>query len=773
MGAYRSHISRMHKELDQIPNPQAFFQEFDYDTDEMDGGNEGVDQKKIITAQYFLNLETEHRLTQSALNYVITGTETFLSEYSQVLRRSYADVLEEHGHDSSILSNVTPDPSVMLQDFQTTHLRRKFYSNYCRFIPSTGVLLGTKMLRKKGQIKPIEIRAQFVPFKLSLQALIDLPEIQHFIKYPHESRGELMKDICDGSFIQNHPIFSQDKSALMIVANHDDLDLCNPLGVHVKKNKQAAFYYTLGNIPPQYRSRLHTIQLIGLGKTRYIKEFGGAALLKDFVDGIEELRTTGIELKINGQKRTFRGDLIIVPCDTPAAAWLGGFKEGVAHAKKGCRTCEGTQHDMRTRFTPNDFVLRNSEEHKERCDHLSALSKKARKHWSKFWGVNFTSPLIKITSSLSDLLPHDPMHVLLEGIVPYEFALCLYEFILVKKYFTLNWLNSQIANFPFQGTDISQKPVKIEIKQLTTSFKLKQTSAGMLTLSFILPQIIGSRIPDDDKHYKNMVRLIHIVQLGTCPYATTDTAGELEQLIAVHHYTFVELYPKQSVTPKFHYLVHFPRQILQFGPLRTQWVMRYEGKNGFFSRYVWKNFKNLEYSMADKHQLSMCCKMLAADGSSSSNFLYLGDIVEEGVIINFDDLNMANLKQQFQDKCQSMHIAVPFPLTVYECHKVNIHGHVYIPGFCLLFSWNEFIPKFVVIRKIIVLDDRKFFLCQVLQTVTFHWKLNSYEVTEEFPENNIVIHHLDLENPWPLHLHIHDNKKLIVNRYCHFTEYID
>jgi len=36
-----------------------------------------------------------------------------------------------------------------------------------------------------------------------------------------------------------------------------------------------------------------------------------------------------------------------------------------------------------------------------------------------------------------------------------------------------------------------------------------------------------------------------------------------------------------NTMPKFHYLVHFPHQIIQYGPMRNHWCMRYEAKNVF------------------------------------------------------------------------------------------------------------------------------------------------------------------------------------------------
>ena len=70
----------------------------------------------------------------------------------------------------------------------------------------------------------------------------------------------------------------------------------------------------------------------------------------------------------------------------------------------------------------------------------------------------------------------------------------------------------------------------------------------------------------------------------------------------------------------------------RFGPLRNQWCMRFEAKNAHIKSMVGKNFKNLPYTIATKHQHYMCLQMLSAPGVEPSNFLYKGDEVGRGTI---------------------------------------------------------------------------------------------------------------------------------------------
>lgn len=170
-------------------------------------------------------------------------------------------------------------------------------------------------------------------------------------------------------------------------------------------------------------------------------------------------------------------------------------------------------------------------------------------------------------------------------------------------------------SYSYSYLDSNNKPECIDVDDIIINQKIKQRSAAMITLCFTIPHIIGSLIDNDDEKWKFFILLLQILILSTSPYADRDSAGQLEQFVATHNFNFVKLYPTSSVIPKLHYAVHLAKQILIFGPLRHQWVMRYEAKHGFFKNMKWKCFKNILKTMAEKHQLYMCSKMLCSDGS--------------------------------------------------------------------------------------------------------------------------------------------------------------
>ncbi|KAL1472342.1 hypothetical protein MTO96_039402 [Rhipicephalus appendiculatus] len=68
---------------------------------------------------------------------------------------------------------------------------------------------------------------------------------------------------------------------------------------------------------------------------------------------------------------------------------------------------------------------------------------------------------------------------------------------------------------------------------------------------------------------------------------------------------FKSCYPDAAVTPKMHYLVHYPRIIAELGPLTQFWCMRFEAKHQYFKALASRtmNFKNICKTLAQRHQL--------------------------------------------------------------------------------------------------------------------------------------------------------------------------
>ena len=349
-------------------------------------------------------------------------------------------------------------------------------------------------------------------------------------------------------------------------------------------------------------------------------------------------------LQVHGQGKLYHGFLAFFLGDTPAAQAAGGFKVGVGSAKKPCRTCDTGANSLKECVFDGDCAERDEQEHRDRCESLENLSKDAKLFCSKEYGINgksflYSVPELKITQCIL----HDPMHVLLEGIDRLELRRLLVYLIQEKKYFSLAYLNSVIYNFNYTSSEAKDTPQRIESKDFHPGSNLHQSAASMKNLIVLLPFMVGHMVPDDNQHWLNFIRLQQINLLCFSPVASERTYNSLVQLIGDHHKCFVILYPEQSFTPKLHYLIHFPKQLQMFGPLRLHSCMRMEGKYGLFQTPKWHNFKAIGKSIFSYHQTWMCLQQIQASGDRSQTYLYGGDEVKDGTTVTFDTYEHAEI----------------------------------------------------------------------------------------------------------------------------------
>ena len=139
-------------------------------------------------------------------------------------------------------------------NYKLINVGKGFTWNYF-LIPPEKCLLRSKYVKQpggRGQ-KLTKKFGHFIPLFNMLQGLMRLPQFSRFIKTENVSDSKTMNNVCDGSNICSHPLTGQGETFLKFVILYDDFELQNPLRSS-KIHKLAMFYFTLLNIPPQYRS---------------------------------------------------------------------------------------------------------------------------------------------------------------------------------------------------------------------------------------------------------------------------------------------------------------------------------------------------------------------------------------------------------------------------------------------------------------------------------------------------------------------------------------
>jgi len=556
------------------------------------------------------------------------------------------------------------------------------------------------------------------------------------LKEPHYRRDGKLGDFADGAVFENHDIFGNDVQALQIILYYDDCDLCNSAGSRVTKHKIALFYFTLGNLPHECRSKLDAIFLLAVVKTSHLKKYGFDEILKPLLWDLKKLATDdGVYFAVGNRTIPLRGAVSVFCGDTPAAQLAGGFKEGVAFALKCCRHCEASQDVMQNIFSEDDCVLRTEDRLESQFSRMENIPELA-KHFSVNYGLDRRSILTEFPGfKITEQLPQDLMHVLLEGVIPYVVKFLLQHYI-AEDLITIHQINARLMEFQYGYSQVKDKPEPINPESLTDKpgKHIAKDAAKMWLLFRILPFVIYDIIEESEQHFAVFELLMKISSLLLAPVISLESVSLLKRLVEQFLSDFINVFEK-PLTPKMHYLVHCPRLILLCGPLVRLWNMRFEGKHKDFKKIA-KNasFKNITLSLAKSEQRSLMEKL----ANPASHALFSDMPLQKGPSKYLTGESLASAKEHFRRVSD-----VPKECTVYvcDCKWVTLHGTKYICNECslILRAENEK-PVFGDLLGIWIANDTDvLFRVAELETLGFNDTLNSYEV-EKLGQAQAALH---------------------------------
>ena len=763
--AFKQHCKRKHNFLLNSSSVSQYLHQDDLSDTEglVEDGQDQIElDLSLMTAKYVLSLEAGNKVSNVAIDKIVSSTRDYIIDQQKEMRRKIARI-------SGIAPFMQDIDKIMesqnvITSFQTVRskqCRNSAYRNNFSFIPPKKCILGSKYVTGEGGAKRLVKKfGYYVPLQSLIKSLVEILQIQNFLSKESEYQEDFMRDVSDGDYLRSHPMSKGEGWFMKLAMSHDDVEIQNPLRSN-KSHKLGMFYISVLNIPPQYRSQLHTIFLLAIGKSKDIKTFGLEQILHDFISTMKLLRREGMKVQVNERTVSLRADLVFAVCDGPAAAFLGGFKES-AFALKCCRMCRCTAQEMKKIFSSCALAYRDMLTYNEQCNVLeNPHLRRARSYWSKMYGINKRSVLSDISFPVTENLIQDPMHCLLEGVYGQELALFLNRLVIVLDMVSLNWVNDKLRSFQYLFSDCANVPNEIEKGQITLpKMFIKQKASVILTLVYVMPIILGEVIDTSDPYYRNFLGCTKIVVSSFSPFADKTTAGELEVLIHSYLKNFVELYPHITFKPKMHYMLHLPRQLIMFGPLRQQNCMRFEAKHGWFKDYRWKNFVNLPYSLSEKHQLYLADLMTDSSGRPKNNFIYQGDIVKEGRVVRSAELQdeiIDGLPDVFNDENE-----------FYLTKEVQVDCIKYVAGAGILLSEDDIEgPHFASINEIVCRADRKYVILNVLTTLDYVEKFNAYLVSRDEESVEVLVKDIkELKFKWTLPIYRKCEENFLITNRC-------
>ena len=296
-----------------------------------------------------------------------------------------------------------------------------------------------------------------------------------------------------------------------------------------------------------------------------------------------------------------------------------------------------------------------------------------------------------------------------------------------RRILTYAQIETRLEAFRYGQNDQSNRPPTVRANHLTNNH-IAGSASQKLLLFQMLPIIFADVINDltDLLPIYTCLREIVSIVFGMkirkswLPYLTSLT---------ISFHSLILGYLPDSITPKVHFVTHYPELIKRNGPARNYWCQRFEGKHLYFKRLALRstNFKNIPYTLAKRHQLRLSLLL------SYESFYNLIDKPMSTKTITTSQLpleiNLVLVQHQFDS------------LAFIECDTL-IHKHVeFIKNsvFITALHHEEEIPEFVLLRHILKLNESWRLIVQHLETLSFDQTLWSYEITylEKFSIMNL------------------------------------
>jgi hypothetical protein len=563
-----------------------------------------------------------------------------------------------------------------------------------------------------------------IPFLKSLQQLLSVKSVYDStlksferIKLNRNTSG-VYSDVWDGSYIKTHELFIRLNGVVLGFQFYwDEVEPANPLGSKKGDHKVGVFYWSLMNLPPNSRSSLRSIQLLGVVNSCLLKQHGMIEFLRPVLKDLADLQM-GVKLCIRGQEREWFGFLTNCVGDMPASNKMAGFKESVSCAQSPCRMCHIQREQMDLIHHENDCRLRDIASYKNQVKEIEeAENVKDIDELSKTHGINGQSCFSSLAGfDATKAFPSDYMHLADEGFLNLELKLLL-RFLIAENRIDLAQVNIDLSLLKSQRQ--FTPPPEIKYDEVMGDGKLSFSASEMSSLSIMIALVLAEYVTcDESPQYANYVLLLRICASLQC-YTFTEDQLKLTQLdIECHNSAFVLLYPKisgYSITPKLHYILHFISQIRLHGPPRYSSCYRYESKNAPLKKVVRRicNFKNVEFSLAFNHQQLLG---LAMQSDGEADFFCGGKFFEFLVFYKY--------KKKTVQGCQWFLLIPPAvksrnEFVISSVKTLKVSGRLCKKGSVFLKEIENSMPVFWRISNVLVLDNDTVFIFENLTTLFF------------------------------------------------------
>lgn len=455
-----------------------------------------------------------------------------------------------------------------------------------------------------------------------------------------------------------------------------------------------------------------------------MKRYGLNNVLKPVVKDFKKM-----ENGINFADGTLiEGSLFATTGDNLSQNGACGLKESFGRTRHSCRYCLADLDNIHKMTEEDESLIRSKEDHDRQVEMIENAVGQEREKLMTDFGINRRSVLNELKEHhVTEGAPPDIIHDLILGVIPKTLQhFC--QHIILKK-ISLDDLNKRIASFDYGYSEVDKRPPTLKASHLVPGAGIKLSAVEMWTLAYVLPFVVHDLVEYDCPFFRNYLTLLEITCIIFGYEISLGMIDVLADLITEYLNGFTEQYGADTLIPKQHFLIHYPRLILYFGPLCTYMSLRPEANHQVFKRITqgMRNYKNLPLTLSVRYQLRQAHDLL----NPLTKQVQFG---KQKFVINYD-LPFSNFLPAGELLC----------ITSW----VKVNDVKYVPAKCLIAIGysieNE--PQFAALEVILKYNEGPIFICRTVKTIMLNMRLMAYEVSvqDEFKvyrPNDLKTHEL-------------------------------
>lgn len=424
------------------------------------------------------------------------------------------------------------------------------------------------------------------PIKLQVTNFLQLPNVLDNII---DTQRTLIRNHVDGTYrnilhgelwrevVEEYP----DDLCIPFGVYEDDFNPDNALGPHKKSTNLAMFYIYFPTLPDYCRSSIKNIYPVMLAKAEDLRLSTNNTLLH-FLEIFQEFEE-GVDVRKNGEENSVKVRFIFLTFigDNLALNMVLGYIRNF-RGNGFCRVCimplERTQHAL----NEDGDLIRNADNYIEGANGIREESVLNALRFFKVY-ANFSA---------------DIMHDCYLGADKLDINEIL-KYLVLEEGIGVDEINDAITNFDWGRQNKHYVPAPFTEEAIVDNKIKLQAKEAWAFVDYLL-FFLRNFIDVNNEIYIFATTVVDISDILLQSEISEEQINELERLMF------------GNLTPKMHFMTHYPRIIRLCGPLKHHWCFAMERKHQEIKRYtnVNKNRKNLCFSAAKKMSIQEAATFL-------------------------------------------------------------------------------------------------------------------------------------------------------------------